>query len=138
MPTERENILANIKSELESIAEIKHVEVNKATPVNLSTVPLPACFIDSGVENQRDGPFPVDSESWDWEVVVQIWTRGGDIENLLGLVYSKLMEDPRRGGTSAVETRRLGAELVEVDPSGDLLAMVVPFRIVYGHLLGQP
>lgn len=137
MPTKRQDILDNIRTELLAIPEISHVEVNVATPVNLSTVPLPACFIDSGVETQGAGPFPVDSEAWDWEVTVQVWTRGTDPEELLGLVYTKLMEDPRRGG-KAVETRRTGAELIEVDPSGGLLAMVVPFRILYHHPRGSP
>jgi len=134
----RQLILADIKTTLEAIPDIQSVEVNRANPVDISQTPLPACFIDSGIEtiapdNEQVGGF----ESWNWEVIIQCWAIDTDMEDLLSLIHIEMHKDNTRSG-NAIDTRRTESDILDLQPDTSLLGLVMPFEIKYRHVFGIP
>ena len=127
--TFRQNILANIKTTLEAVASIQKVEVNKATAVDLDTIPFPSAFVYSGEEVPITGPFGF--LAWKWTIVIEFWSKE-DTEDLLGVVHTAMAADETRGGF-AVDCNRISSDFYVVDSDNDVKGLVVKYEIQYRH-----
>jgi hypothetical protein len=133
--TTRQSILANIVSELQDIVQLESVTAEEVTISDIDTVPMPAAFVVAGPETRiEDGTLGY--ETWSWDVVIEIWART-NLEELLGLVHSKLYEDYSRG-SYALETTRVGADIYTIEADKHLNGLSLTFRILYRHRFGTP
>lgn len=133
--TIRQLLLKNIGDTLAEISEIKTVQVQKFSPLELDTLPLPAAFVYAATEVRKDETSA--TEIWDFEVAVEVWAKEDELEQLLGLVHKKLYEDRRRGGM-ALKTERLDSSTFIVDPERSLGGILMTFLITYYNKLGDP
>lgn len=134
--TIRESILNNIKTTIEGITTIKTVRLQEFSPLDLERFPLPAAFIFP--ESETRGVETVGYEQWRMTVVVEIWGKNMDLEDMLGKVHKEMYTDRTRGGY-AIDTVKTGSELLGVvEPSRSLGSAIVRFEIEYRHKTGDP
>jgi len=136
--TYRQAILANMLSVIQSISEIKHVEINRAIAVDLDIVPLPCVFIFSDTEAPMPDEGAIGTQAWNFTVTLDVYAQDSDMENLLGLIEVAVMSDPGRGNVHAKRTERLGFELHTISSDRSLMGFSVPYSIVYQHDYGNP
>ena len=139
--SKRSNILSNIKTTLEGIVAIKHVEIDKFDPVDLSTLPLPAAFVYSGKDtlsesnDRKDAPV-IGMETWSWEIFIEIWAKEADMETLLSSIHTAMHSDYKRGGYAEYSVRT-SVEMYVVDPTRAVRSMLLAYRVIYRHSLGS-
>lgn len=143
MSTKRENILkavgtiiSGIKSEGKTV--FKTVTVAKIPPVELETVAFPACFIYSGGETKlvEGNSAVVGSETWDWNIILEVWAMDIQMETLLNLIHSAMFADYKLDN-NAEWSERIGVDFMVVDPTRQIEAMFITYRVLYRHLLGD-
>jgi hypothetical protein len=133
----RKRILARIQTLLNSISDIKYTEINRMTVVDTDRVPFPCVFIFSGREDRlEDDRACIGYENWDWKVHLEFWGENVDLEEMLKKIHDTIFTDYRLGG-DAVEAVRTGVEMWGIDPARNLVAMIIDYRVVYRHALGQ-
>ncbi len=137
MSTKRSDILTYIGTMLGEISDIKEVFVNKPTVVDLDTVSLPCAFIFSGPETRLVDPHysVIGYETWDWNVLVEVWAQDTDMEALLGTIHEK-MHSGEQMNSKAVTSFRTGANMMVVDPTQSLEVMSIDYSIIYRHIKG--
>ena len=136
MSTTRENILEQFKTDLTVVTGINYVERLKPSPVDIETVPMPAIFIYTGPEVRlRDERAVIGYETWDWEIVLEVWARDTDMEVVLGNIHAKMFADETLGGY-AVTSCRTGSDSQVVDVEQSLQAMLVLYQVIYRHVKG--
>lgn len=92
--TARQTILGHYKTALETLitsTDLKTVIVNKIDSRDLKDNKLPGAFVFSGAEIRSD--FRYKQEHWEWDIVVQVWAKNVDddeMEVLLDKVNSAL------------------------------------------------
>jgi hypothetical protein len=143
MSTKRQTILNNIKTIITGITSggstlFKHVNITRIPPTELDTTPFPAAFIYSDREVKFfDGENAViGSETWDWSIIIEVWAQDKDMEDILNSVHSAMFADYKFTNT-AEWSERIGVELFTVDTSRSIEAMLIPFRVIYRHILGN-
>ncbi len=73
---------------LKTSGVLKNVIVNKIDSRDLRDTKLPAAFIYSGSETRAG--FEYGKEYWDWDIVVQVWAKDEEMEELLSQVNKAL------------------------------------------------
>lgn len=112
----------------------KTVEVDKFTIVDLENVDLPSCFIFSSTEQRHDGT--IGFETWDWEVVLEVWGINFPTNELIGALNDKMFEN-RRFGEKALSCVRTGSTQYFIDSEKQIQGLLVPFSIIYRHKIGH-
>jgi hypothetical protein len=135
MSTFRQNIVANIVTELQEIPQLKSVTAEEVVITDLDTVPMPCAFVVAGAE-ARIETGTIGYESWDWSINVEVWARE-DVEVLLGLIHQKLYEDPLRSGL-AQNTVRMGSDIFTIEADKQLNGIIINFKVSYRHPWGNP
>jgi hypothetical protein len=136
MATKRQDILDRIKVLIDGITTVKGSEINKSTPVDIETIPLPYVFIFSGPEARvTDERAVIGFETWEWKVVLEVWGRDQDMEALLGEIHSAMYSD-YGFSNSAVISYRTGVDMLMVDVEKSLEVMIVDYEVLYRHIKG--
>ena len=134
--TARQEILAQIKTILEDVDDVNYVEIDRATPVDLDTVSLPAVFVYTSREVRcYDERAVIGYETWDWELVIEVWTQETDQEELLGKIHSAMFADNDLGD-HAILNVRTGVSFYVLDVTKSIKSMVLTYYILYRHTLG--
>ena len=132
----RQNILNQLEVLLEALTQIKKVEQNRSTPVDLETQPLPCAFIYSGPERKLgDDRAVIGRENWEWVIPIEIWSNNKDLETLLKLIHDYLFQNRTLGGY-AVTSERTGVDVQSIDLSRDLKSMIIEYTVLYRHTIG--
>lgn len=138
--TKRQSILNKIKTVIQSIPNFKTVEQGSAQipTTDIETSPLPACFITSDRETKYlDGENAViGSETWEWYVVLLVRAVDADLEDLLNLIHTA-MHTNYKLGNYAEWSERMGVDFLTIDPTKQIEDMIIPYRIIYRHNLGN-
>jgi len=141
--TTRQEILGEIKSTLENIVDSSDNQIFKfigdtQSPINLDTVPLPAIFYYSGreIRLESDDRAVIGKENWEWYITLEVWAQNTDMEELLEDIHEALYSNYTLG-RHAEWSERMGVDFVTIDPAEHLQAMVIPYRVIYRHNLGN-
>lgn len=141
--TVRQEILAEIKTTLENIVDSSYNQVFKfvgdtKSPINLDTVPLPAIFYYSGreIRIETDDRAVIGKENWEWYITLEVWAQDMDMEELLEYIHEALYANYVLGN-HAEWCERMGVDFFTIDPNEQLQAMVIPYRVIYRHNLGN-
>lgn len=135
--TIRVQILEEMRDKLKASSAIKTVRVQEFSQLDIAKLALPLAFIWPETEI-RNTEVTHSFEHWTMTVAVEIWGKSMDLENILGTVHKLLYADRTRGGL-AIDTKRVGSELLgAVDPEKSLASVVVRFDIGYRHVPGDP
>ena len=135
--TVRQNIIANMNTVLTAISGINYVESNRTAPVKLDDVALPACFIYSGVQVQilSGAEAVIGYETWDWDVIVEIYTKTTSPEALLQTIYNALYTSRSHAGY-ALRTTLMSVDPLDFDPTGEYTGLMLVFRVAYRNVSG--
>jgi hypothetical protein len=138
--TKREKILESYRFDSEDMDEIKKSEIGKISPIDLDTTPLPAIFVFSG--NQRRVPGIIGCDTWEWPVILEVWAKDTVVEDLIGKIYIKMMDNEHRsidgGPNNAEESYLSSIDIHLVDPTRRLVAFSLEFTVGFDHPIGQP
>ena len=132
--TIRQRILDNIKATLDAIVGVDNVFVNKVQPTDLDTCSFPSAFVFSDEESRTETPYGM--ETWNWNVVIEAWTKG-DSEELLGQIHTAMAVDVTRGGI-CTDCLRAGVNFFVIDADNDVKGIVMRYLIQYRHPFGTP
>lgn len=135
--TVRQNIIANMNAVLTSTTGINYVESNRTTPVKLDDIALPACFVYPGAQTQIFTPAEavIGQETWDWDVIVECYTKTTTPEAMLQIIYNALYASRSRGGY-AIRTTLMSVDPLDFDPTGEYQGLMLIFRVVYRNIAG--
>jgi hypothetical protein len=135
--SKRKLILAAAVAVIDTATLLKHAEGKKITPVDIETTPLPAAFVYSGPEQKvtGDGDATIGYETWRWRLVIEVWIKGVDPEDVLKEIHD-LMWTNRSFGNLAVTSERVGATLLVVDDTQEIEALLIDFDVLYRHTKG--
>ena len=138
--TKRQYILNKIKTVIQGISNFKTVEVGSAKilTTDIETSPLPACFIYSDKETKYlEGENAViGKETWEWYVVLLVRAIDADLEDLLDLIHTEMYANYKLGNY-AEWSERMGVDFLTIDPTKQIEDMIIPYRIIYRHTLGD-
>jgi hypothetical protein len=141
--TTRQEILAEIQTTLENIVNSNGDRVFKfvgdtRSPINLETVPLPSVFFYSGRETRiTDGiEAVIGKENWEWVITLEVWAQDNDMEILLEYIHEAMYANYRLGN-HAEWSERMGVDFFTIDPAQQLQAMIIAYRAIYRHDLGN-
>lgn len=140
MSTKREQILDRVKTTLETVSTINTVEVNKMTMVDMNTIALPSAFIFPSSEErvqQGEDNAVIGRETWDLNIVIEVWTKSTTVETLLGEIHTAMYAD-RYLNNLADWSWRTGSELFVVDISKELWGISLSYTIRFSHPQGTP
>lgn len=134
--TTRQNILTHLQATLEAVDTVKYVELERAKPIDLDTLPIPCVFVYSGEERRvRDERAIIGQETWDWFLTLEVWTND-DPEIILGKIH-KAMYDDRFFGNHAVDSERDSIEgIYIIDEDSNIKSMMLNYIVTYRHTLG--
>jgi hypothetical protein len=132
--TNRQDILENLKTAIETVAGMKAVDVNKIDTRDLQDTPLPASWIFSGSETRAE--FIYKREHWSWDVIIQVWARDTDMEDLLDKVNTAIYAMYQAlyvnvDGAIVTNLYRDTSDLYEVDSDESLKGWVITYKIFY-------
>ena len=135
--TVRQNIIANMNTVLTAAFGINYVESNRTTSVKLDDVALPACFIYPGGQVQilTSAEAVIGQETWDWDVVVECYTKTTSPEAMLQIIYNALYASRSRAGY-AIRTTLMSVDPLDFDPTGEYQGLMLVFRIAYRNTIG--
>ena len=134
--SKRQDILAQTVTILTTLTSLKHVENKRVSPVDLETVPLPCAFVFGGVEQKlNDDRAVIGYENWLWRVVIEVWVKDADPEDILKEIHD-LMWTNRNIGGFAVTSDRVGVDLLVVDPEQFIEALLIDYDVLYRHQKG--
>lgn len=135
--TVRQNIIANMNTVLTGTSGINYVESNRTTPVKLDDISLPACFIYSGTQVQifTSAEAVIGQETWDWDIIVECYTKTTVPETMLQIIYNALYISRSRGGY-AIRTTLMSVDPLDFDPTGEYQGIMLIFRVAYRNTAG--
>jgi len=135
--SKRQLILDYIKTRLSGLSALKHVELNRVTPVDLETTPYPCVFVYSGTEVRlTDDRAVIGQENWQWNITLEVWAKDDtDLEDLLRVIHEEMYNHYTLDG-NAVYSVRIGSDMFTVDPSRYLKGMTVDYMVIYRHEKG--
>ena len=134
--SKRQDILNAFKASLEDIQEIQEVVVNKVSPSDISVRPLPCAFVFSGPSTKVERAV-IGFETWNWNVITEIWLQEEDIEEWIERLHRKLSEDYTRNGNSD-ESYLIDTDTVVLNPTKDLQSVILIWKVRYDHKFGEP
>lgn len=141
--TTRQEILAEVQTTLENILDTSDVQVFKyigdsKSPIELDTIPLPAIFFysDKEIRIENDDRAAIGKENWEWYITLEVWAQDKDMEELLSFIHTAMYTNYTLGH-HAEWCERVGVDFFTIDPTAQLQAMVVPYKIIYRHVLGN-
>ena len=137
--TKRQEILAFVKQTIEeNFQALESVQINHATSVDLETAPFPAGFISSGEENRVDSGGGIDEETWDWDIMIEIWAQGSDVdmEEMLQDLHNAMGVDVTLGGFADYSFRKGSSPFFIIDPNKEMKGFGVAYGVRYHHPLG--
>jgi len=130
----RNRILQLIANAVKSIPYIKTVEVDRINAVDITKTSLPAIFIYGGNDKSIDDV--IGMETWDWEISVEVWAKGKDMEDILADIHKKL--HAINGKTGEINTiTRTSSEMFVVDPTKLIKGMLLKYSVIYRNPLGD-
>jgi hypothetical protein len=150
--TYREAITEAVKDICLSITGIKKAEVDRSLAVNIDTAPMASSFVYAGPETRvtADNEATLGFETWDFTVIVEIWARKNDIENLLAKLHQAINDNrfltvvkyvttsnPSGRLLSGTGIKRDGADPQYFEVAEEKKAMIVPFVCRYRHTIGN-
>lgn len=137
--SKRANILNKIKEVIKSVPLIKTVEVDRLDSIDLAKLPLPSVFIYGGNDNRVDSgrDATIGFETWDWEIFIEAWAKDADMEKLLAEIHKVMYQNNKLGGL-ADYSARYGSEVFVVDPTRRIKGILLKYRVLFRHPLGQP
>lgn len=137
-PTVRTQLLKQFKALLtDGEAAITHIEINRPTAPDLENVAFPAAFIYSGRARRLEGV--VHEETFEWEVMIALWAKDQDIEELLGRVQQTLASDTALTLNGVADRSWLiDAEPLTVDDINETKSFLLTYEVEYHHPFGQP
>ena len=137
--TKRQEILETIKTMIEeNFQDVQNVEIEHVTSVDLDTIGFPAVFIFAGEENRVESGGSVDEETWDWDIMIEVWAEGNDVdmEEMLQGLHNAMGTDIRLGGFADYSFRRGTSPFFIVDPNKEVKGFGVAYGVRYHHALG--
>ena len=127
--TARQTILEHYETAIDTVPSIRNISLNKLDSRDIKATKLPAAWIFSGAE--RRGDFKYGVEWWDWDIIVQVWARNEDMEELLSAVNTAIYT--RYVDEEFVDILyRKSAELFIVDSDGEEQGWTLIYKNVYG------
>jgi hypothetical protein len=136
--TKRQQILSSIANTLCQVSAIQTVSINKSDPVDLDTIPMPACFVYSGPQNRAgDDDTIMGYETFEWTVIVEVFAENVDMETLLGQIHNKMFFNCHQSGTAEFSWLS-GVNIFLIDPLRQLQMMSLEFYVLYRHPMGVP
>lgn len=127
--TARQTILEHYETAIDTVPSIRNISLNKLDSRDIKETKLPAAWIFSGAE--RRGDFKYGVEWWDWDIIVQVWARNEDMEELLSAVNTAIYT--RYVDEEFVDILyRKSAELFIVDSDGEEQGWTLIYKNVYG------
>lgn len=134
--SKRTEILNKIVEVLSTITDLKHVENRKISPVDLETIALPCAFVFSGAENKlNDDRAAIGYENWNWRITIEVWVKDTDPEALLKQIHDVMWLNRNIGGY-AVTSDRVGVDMLVVDVTQAIEAMLIDYDVLYRHTKG--
>lgn len=134
MTTKREQILERVGTVLTGTGYLSEVTVERTVPIDLDTAVFPAAFVYGGDETRvHDGTMGY--ETWDWDVTIELWVEGGNIEDYLGYIHNAMYADHTLNGL-ALYSYRTGVKKLTIDPEKNLEVMLIEFLVRYRHSAG--
>ena len=132
----RQQILAELVTILKTAPSLQYVENKKISPVDIETVAFPCAFIFSGAEQKlNDGRSVIGYENWNWRVVIEVWVKDADPEDILKEIHD-LMWTNRSINNLAVTSDRVGVDFLVVDVEQSIEAMLIDYDVLYRHERG--
>lgn len=132
--SERKIILTKFESILQTIPQIKTVEVNRISPVNPQKVDLPGAFIYSGPEVRDKSEYG--DANWNWEILIEVWAKDSDMEDMLELVHATIYLE-YLASEFVNRLSRVGANLYSVDVADELRGLSIVYQINYNTPVEQ-
>ena len=133
----RQNILSEIVTILETLVTLKHVELKHVSPVDLDTVSLPCAFVFGGADKKlNDERALIGCENWLWRIVIEVWVKDVDPEDILKEIHDVMWTNRDIGGY-AITSDRVGVDLLVVDVEQSIEALLIDYDILYRHERGQ-
>lgn len=133
----RQNILSEIVTILETLVTLKHVELKHVSPVDLDTVALPCAFVFGGADKKlNDDRALIGCENWLWRIVIEVWVKDVDPEDILKEIHDVMWTNRDIGGY-AITSDRVGVDLLVVDVEQSIEALLIDYDILYRHERGQ-
>lgn len=127
--TARQTILNHYEIALDTVSKLRNITINKLDSRDIKDTKLPAAWVFSGSEKRGD--FKYGQEWWDWDIIVQVWARNEDMEELLSLVNAAIYQ--RYVNEEFVEVLyRRSAELFIVDSDGEEQGWTLIYKNIYG------
>lgn len=143
MSTKRQTILARIDTDITAITSggstvFKTVDVKRPTIADLETASLPACYIYSDREARvpEGNDYVIGKETWEWFIVLEVWAMDSDMEDLLNKIHTAMYADYKLNDNVSWSERE-GVDFFVIEPDQRLEGMVIPYRVVYRHSLGD-
>lgn len=137
--TKRQEILNAVLTLLEeNFQELESIQINHATSVDIETAPFPVAFISSGEENRVESGGGIDEETWDWDIMIEVWAQGSDVdmEELLQSLHNAMGTDIRLGGFADYSFRKGTSPFFIIDPNKEQKGFGVAYAVRYHHPLG--
>lgn len=132
----RQNILSQIVTTLNTLVSIQHVELKHVSPVDLDTTPLPCAFVFGGADRKlNDERAAIGYENWLWRIVIEVWVKDVDPEDILKEIHDVMWADRDIGGY-AITSDRVGVDLLVVDVEQSIEAMLIDYDVLYRHVKG--
>jgi hypothetical protein len=141
--SKRQSILDEVKRTIENIVDANNDAIFKyvgtiKSPLQLDTIPLPSVFYysDKEVRLENDDRSVIGKENWEWYVTLEVWAQDKDMEKLLEWIHEAMYANYRLGNY-AEWSERMGVDFFVIDPTEQLQAMVIPYKVIYRHDLGN-
>jgi hypothetical protein len=136
--TTRQHILEEIYNALTTITDIKYLEIERSTPLEIDSIPFPAVFIYSGPEMRvEDNRGVIGYETYEWNISIECWGTNVDMEDLLGQIHTVMFIN-NEFHDYACYSYRMGVSHLVVDPDQSLRAMILEYVVLYRHVQGVP
>lgn len=137
--SKRSDILDAIKTTIATLNTIKNIEIDRMDSVDLGKLPLPAVFIYSGNDNRIESgdDATIGFETWSWEIFIEVWAKDTDMESLLADIHRAMFQNYRFNGLADYSVR-YGSEAFIVDPTRRIKGILLKYRVLFRHPLGQP
>lgn len=137
--TKRTQILAHIKSILETVQSLRSVDINKTSVIDLETVAFPCAFIFSDRETKvGDDRGVIGYENWEWLLSIEVWSdERSNQEEILGEIHAAMASDYTFGGLVPTSDRT-GSSFFVLDPTRSISSMVIDYSVLYRHKKGDP
>ena len=137
-PSKRVQILSQFGKILtDGEANIGFIEINRPTPPDYDNLGSSAAFIYSGRARRMDDGV-IGEETFQWEIFIRLWLKGGDPEEFLKRVQNTLGSDEARNLNCIAEWSWLiDTDELTVDTERELGSYLLTYEVRYSHAFGE-